>query len=246
MRGLLLRELLARGRFGYQRIALPFGMATQGHDRSVTARRIFPDDLGGRSVLDVGSRLGYFCFEATRRGARGVVGVDVDPGFVDQSRLLSECLGLDAAFRCGDAESPETLPADERFDYVLCLNVLHHVRDPVALLGRLCAATRERLVLEVAGFGRRDRRRLGLPAPLAFLLSRLPVAVIRSPDGGRRPPGFFLSPPAVRTLLERAGGFERIEILPSAHKQRFLVVATRKEPVVPLRPLSEARSGGAS
>ena len=68
-----IRKLIAREDFRYQKIELPYGMSTGGKDRSATAKAIFPDDLTGKTVLDVGCRYGYFCFEALKRGASRAV-----------------------------------------------------------------------------------------------------------------------------------------------------------------------------
>src|SRR4051812_5301551 len=71
--GIDLRELS-----GYQRLVLPGGQVVPGVDRSDVADRVFPADLTGRSVLDVGCYYGYFLHEAARRGARRAVGVEPD------------------------------------------------------------------------------------------------------------------------------------------------------------------------
>src|SRR5688500_4813236 len=73
------RKLIETEDFRYQKIDLPYGLSTKGHDRSATARQIFPQDLTGKTVLDLGCSFGFFCFEAVKRGASRVVGFDVDP-----------------------------------------------------------------------------------------------------------------------------------------------------------------------
>src|SRR5687767_4440209 len=50
-----IEELLRSERFDYQAIKLPYGLSTGGHDRSATARQIFPSSLNGETVLDIGS-----------------------------------------------------------------------------------------------------------------------------------------------------------------------------------------------
>jgi SAM-dependent methyltransferase len=209
---------------GYQRIALPYGLILPGTDRSSTAARIFPPDLAGKTVLDVGSRNGYFCFEALRRGAVDALGIDIDEASVEQARRVADCLGLPARFRRADVEHD---PIGETFDYVLGLNVLHHLDDPLAALERLVAATRERLVLEVASIGPHDRRKLGLSRVAAWMLARHPVLYAAGPlRSGQR---FFITAPAIRNLLRaRRGRFGRVEVLPSPHKGRYLAVAHRR------------------
>ena len=70
--------------FKYHDIALPYGLSTGGYDRLATARSIFPEDMTGKSVLDLGSKFGYFCFEAIKRGADGAL---PRPGLVRGERV---------------------------------------------------------------------------------------------------------------------------------------------------------------
>ena len=212
----------------YQNVELPDGVSTGGRDRSPTARAILPADLSGKSVLDVGCRIGYFCFEAVRRGAARVVGLDHNAGALASARELATRLGMDVEFRLVDAN--RGLP-NERFDYVLALNILHHLRDPIGALEHLGSIARERLVLEMAGFGRNDRRNVGLSWPVARLLARLPV-IYAAPTGlrGRRSiPRFYLSEPAVRNLLLRhQRTFARVDTLRSPLKRRYLAIAHKR------------------
>ena len=116
---------LETARLSYQRIELPYGLATPGPDRRRTADVVFPAELGGQSVLDVGCFLGYFCHEAKRRGAGEVVGLDSNPERLGHARRLADMAGHDIAFRACDVETDE-LPG--RFDIVVALNLLHHLR----------------------------------------------------------------------------------------------------------------------
>ena len=80
------QALVDEGGFYYQNIDLPYGLSTGGTDRSPTARAIFPDDMTGKTVLDLGCKFGFFCFEALKRGAKRAVGVDVDPYSLERAR----------------------------------------------------------------------------------------------------------------------------------------------------------------
>src|SRR5690242_8806459 len=48
-----------------------------------------PQDLSGKSVLDVGCNAGFFSLELKRRGAARVLGVDFDPRYLQQARLAA-------------------------------------------------------------------------------------------------------------------------------------------------------------
>jgi 2-polyprenyl-3-methyl-5-hydroxy-6-metoxy-1,4-benzoquinol methylase len=94
-----IQDLLEREKLVYQKIELPYGLATSGKDRSQTSDMIFADSIKGKSVLDIGCCLGYFCHEAIRRGASRVVGIDVDENRIRQARQIADCLGMDIEFK---------------------------------------------------------------------------------------------------------------------------------------------------
>jgi 2-polyprenyl-3-methyl-5-hydroxy-6-metoxy-1,4-benzoquinol methylase len=220
--------LLASGTFGYQKIDLPYGLATDGDDRSVTAQQIFPDDLTGRTVLDLGCNTGYFCFEAIRRGAARVVGYDHSRSAIRKARLLADCLGVKVEFEVRDLNA---FKVAEKFDYVLCLNVLHHLDNPLLVIDQMIAVTRERLVLEMAGLSFQTlRRRLFTASVSALFMGGAPVIYV-----GRQPhsPGsdgvpkvkYFITPKALSNILLRHGkSFTRVERMKSRHKGRYLVL----------------------
>lgn len=138
-------RFLAGNDFPYQRVPLPYGLATPGRDRSDVLDQVLPPSLAGKSVLDVGCALGYFAFEAEKRGAARVVGVDVRESRLTIANGLRDLLGSRVEFRnkdvCGE-------PFDETFDVVLFLNVIHHLREPFSALRRLARVARETLVVE--------------------------------------------------------------------------------------------------
>jgi tRNA (mo5U34)-methyltransferase len=91
-----------------------------------------PLDLTGRSVLDVGCNAGFYAIEMKRRGAARVVGVDSDERYLEQARLAAEITAADVEFR---RMSVYQLPSlGERFDVVLFMGVLYHLRHPLLAL----------------------------------------------------------------------------------------------------------------
>ena len=221
-----IQAFLAEEELGYQRIALPYGLATPGQDRTATADEIFPAQLDGRSVLDVGCSLGFFCHEASRRCAGRVLGLDVDEDRVRQARLIADCLRLPIEFQ---VHNIERLAPVGVFDVVLCLNVLHKVRDPLAVLDVLIDCTRERLILELPSA--QDRRaRSGPDVPAAHDADTGEATILIG--GGRRGRGddlFFFTPGAVeRLLLDHRRTIARVNFLPSPLEGRFLVVAWKR------------------
>jgi tRNA (mo5U34)-methyltransferase len=91
-----------------------------------------PQDLAGKTVLDIGCNAGFFSLEMKRRGAVRVVGVDFDPRYLAQARLAAEVSGLDIEFR--ELSVYDVAQLGERFDVVLFMGVLYHLRHPLLAL----------------------------------------------------------------------------------------------------------------
>jgi tRNA (mo5U34)-methyltransferase len=94
-----------------------------------------PADLRGWSVLDVGCNAGFYSLEMKRRGARRVVGVDSDDLYLEQARFAAEVSGLDVEFRKLSVYDVAAL--GERFDLVIFMGVLYHLRHPLLALDLL-------------------------------------------------------------------------------------------------------------
>jgi tRNA (mo5U34)-methyltransferase len=96
-----------------------------------------PDDLSGKRVLDIGAWDGWFSFEMERRGAQ-VVAVDnvESANFLWLHRELHSRVD----YRILDVYqlTPERLG---RFDIVIFLGVLYHLKHPLLGLERVCALT---------------------------------------------------------------------------------------------------------
>jgi tRNA (mo5U34)-methyltransferase len=96
---------------------------------------IVPRDLEGWSVLDIGCNAGYYAFEMKRRGAAQVVGIDSDPQYLRQARFAGAQLGMDVDFR--ERSVYEVAALQQRFDLVLFMGVLYHLRHPLLALDLL-------------------------------------------------------------------------------------------------------------
>ena len=137
---------LAETRFsGYQEFPLPHGLRVPGLSRTNRADQVFSMDLAGRSVLDVGTSYGVFPYEAIERGAERAVGLEPNPDTYAVAKRISELHGNRWEIR---ETRVEELGANESFDVVLFLNVLHHVTDPVEAVRRLLRVCNEMLVIE--------------------------------------------------------------------------------------------------
>src|SRR5947209_20630071 len=91
-----------------------------------------PANLSGNSVLDIGCNGGFYSIEMKRRGARRVVGIDHDPDYLAQARFAAEVLGLDIEFH--QLSVYDVARLGERFDLVIFMGVLYHLRHPLLAL----------------------------------------------------------------------------------------------------------------
>jgi tRNA (mo5U34)-methyltransferase len=91
-----------------------------------------PTDLTGRTVLDIGCNAGFYSIEMKRRGADRVLGIDFDETYLAQARFASEVAEADIEFRKLSVYDVGTLA--ERFDVVLFMGVLYHLRHPLLAL----------------------------------------------------------------------------------------------------------------
>jgi tRNA (mo5U34)-methyltransferase len=91
-----------------------------------------PADLSGRTVLDIGCNGGFYSIEMKRRGADRVLGLDVDERYLQQARFAAEVTGQDIELRQMSVYDVAAL--GERFDIVLFMGVLYHLRHPLLAL----------------------------------------------------------------------------------------------------------------
>jgi tRNA (mo5U34)-methyltransferase len=91
-----------------------------------------PQDLSGKSVLDIGCNGGFYAIEMKRRGAARVMAVDSDEAYLAQARFAAQV--LDAEIEFAQLSVYDVGALAERFDIVLFMGVLYHLRHPLLAL----------------------------------------------------------------------------------------------------------------
>jgi tRNA (mo5U34)-methyltransferase len=91
-----------------------------------------PQDLRGKTVLDIGCNGGFYAIEMKRRGAARVLGIDTDAGYLAQARFAADVSGVDIELR--KMSVYEVAKLRETFDIVIFLGVLCHLRHPMLAL----------------------------------------------------------------------------------------------------------------
>jgi SAM-dependent methyltransferase len=230
-------DFLSSTRFAaYQRVPLPHGREIPGPDRGRATAAALKNGVAGRSVLDVGTYYGFLPLEAYRRGARRVVGLEPDRERYRVARRVAELYGDRWSIVHATLEDYE---AEEPFDIVTCLGVLHHVADPIAFLRRLAELTADELVVDfrlpddpvyiraLAGEGRRLAR---LRAHLRSVVLRaaagtLPIASIGDQEYHRV---FYFSRPAFANLVtEHLDLFDSVDFAGSPTARRRVLAHCR-------------------
>ena len=184
-------------------------------------RACLPEDVSGKSVLDVGCNAGFYAVELKRRGAGRVVGVDSQRSLVRQAAFVRDVLGLDIEY--GRASVYDLDPRElGQFDVVLALGLIYHCKHLVLALERLYGVTRELLILETAVYPPKKA-----PASFAYDVGGLrptlhPLAYVENPPEAKEAVyNWFL--PGVESLraLLRNVGFDSVRALPrDAHRPR--------------------------
>src|SRR5918993_760143 len=104
-----------------------------------------PADLTGKSVLDIGCNAGFYSIEMKKRGASRVVAIDSDEKYLKQARFAASVHQMDIEFR--QMNVYEVPQLGERFDLVIFMGVLYHLRHPLLALDLLHAHVSKDLLL---------------------------------------------------------------------------------------------------
>ena len=96
-------------------------------------------DLQGKRILDYGCGAGLDSINLARQGAV-VTGVDIDPSLIAIARLRAEENGVKVHF---EPVAKFHWDNHEKFDGVICIDVVEHVEDPPAVLKTAISAVRK-------------------------------------------------------------------------------------------------------
>jgi tRNA (mo5U34)-methyltransferase len=173
-----------------------------------------PPDLRGKTVLDIGCNAGFYSMEMKQRGADRVVGIDHDPVYLEQARFASEVRGLDIEFRQLDIYSVADL--GERFDIVLFMGVLYHLRHPLLALDLLREhVVKDRLIFQSLVRGWPDIAPLAPNYPFSetevFLRPGFPAMYFVERSYSNDPTNWWIPNRACVEAMLRSSGFEVLD-----------------------------------
>jgi len=125
----------------YQTIMLPFGLSLQGYERTEDTWQIIQEnvDFRGKTVLDVGCYHGYCCFMAEDAGAISVIGLEKQERILVFTKRIRDMWHYQTKLLQEDIDN---YVLTNRFDIVLCLNMIQYVQNPQSVAWKLCTAGR--------------------------------------------------------------------------------------------------------
>ncbi|MEO3435191.1 TIGR04290 family methyltransferase [Inquilinus sp. CAU 1745] len=113
-----------------------------------------PEDMRGMRALDIGCNAGFYSFAMAQRGAE-VLGIDFDARYLRQARWAAEILDIgNVTFEQRSVYQLADLPG--RFDVILFMGVLYHLRYPLLALDMLSSLRPGLLIFQTLTFGEDD------------------------------------------------------------------------------------------
>lgn len=205
----------------FHNLHLPGGLETApdhplGDFPSYKWRQIAPQlpaDLSGWRALDIGCNAGFYSFELARRGA-SVVGIDSDEHYLRQARWAAERLGVRGVeFRRGSVYG--LARSAERFDLVLFLGVLYHLRYPLLALDVVAQKVERLLVFQTLTLPEHDVADVPQDVPFEERSRLLEPGWPRLAFVERRladdPTNWWIANSAAVEAMLRSAGFEVVE-----------------------------------
>jgi len=150
-------------------------------------------DWVGKSVLDLGCAGGFMAEALAEKGAQ-VTGIDPAAQAINAARAHAATEGHDIRYDVGVGESLSY--EGDAFDYVVCVDVLEHVRDLDQVLREVARVLRPGGLFLFDTINRNPIARLATITMAEDVLGLLPK--------GTHDPEMFIKPAELRSALERA------------------------------------------
>ena len=222
-------KLLQSEHVKYQNIDFGEGKGTGGYQRTSMDSLLFGSSLKGLTLLDIGSSLGHFCLEALKHGATGATGLETSPERIRHAREIARLMDLPAEYIEADFE--EWVPQPKSYDVVLCLNVLHHLYEPIGAIRKIMAMTRDRFYLEVAPVKAREVMKVANIFSL-WGATGAPLVLLGDTSNSTRAADrtFTFTKKAMSVIINgHSKAFEPVRFHPSSFKGRWIVEARRRQ-----------------
>jgi tRNA (mo5U34)-methyltransferase len=190
-----------------------------------------PADLTGKSVLDIGCNGGFYSIEMKRRGASRVLGIDFDEDYLAQARFAAEVTGHDIEFAKLSVYDVGAL--GEKFDLVVFMGVLYHLRHPLLALDLIHEHVARDLLL-FQSMQRGSPEMMQVPANPPFTETAIfdqpgyPKLHFIENEYSNDPTNWWAPNAACSAAMLRSAGFEILE-----HPEEEVFLCRRREIEIP-------------
>lgn len=111
-------------------------------------------DIGGKTVLDIGSGTGYFSFRLAEKGAM-VIAADVDDRFLSYIKEKKNDIG-DEQIELRKTKFDDPLLEAEEVHYAMIVNSYHHIDNRTNYFGKVANGLKENGMLMVVDFKKEE------------------------------------------------------------------------------------------
>ena len=176
----------------------PNGFPARGSNHKKIIGSI-PENLFGKTVLDLGCNAGYFSMVCKERGSKYVCGIDYNPTYIAQAKFCSKIKNMDIDYRQMSILDIKDL--NKKFDLVLCIGLLYHVPNIHDAIKSICLVANKTILVETATSA----------CTKQLLDSPIPLAVIA--DNNKEPGHWHVNIACLNVLFKKYGNFENKEIV---------------------------------
>jgi tRNA (mo5U34)-methyltransferase len=106
-----------------------------------------PQNLSGKTVLDVGCNAGFYALKLAQRGAQ-VTAIDLDTHYLKQAEWIIRQFGLEEKITLNQQQVYDLAHEDEQYDIVWFMGVFYHLRYPALGLDIISRKVRETMVFQ--------------------------------------------------------------------------------------------------
>jgi tRNA (mo5U34)-methyltransferase len=106
-----------------------------------------PQDLSGKTALDIGCNAGFYSVQLARRGAR-VTAIDLDPHYLEQAEWVTRQFGLEDNITLKQQQVYDLADEEAAYDIVWFMGLFYHLRYPLLALDIISRMTKHMLIFQ--------------------------------------------------------------------------------------------------
>lgn len=124
-----------------------------------------PEDLKGKTVLDIGCNAGFYAVELAKRGAQ-VTAIDLDDHYLRQAAWVAQQCGVADKITFKKMQVYDLARMEEQFDIIWFMGVFYHLRYPMLALDIVAQKAKDMLVFQTLALPGREE--MDIPQDIEF------------------------------------------------------------------------------